>query len=313
MGLSRGGYSKVDALAQHYYELRFELLFLKAHGDAFQQLFGRIMSMAYPGDFVQTRPWGRLGDEKCDGYLRSQRKLFQCYAPNELEMSETLRKMHDDFNGALPYAQEFFDTWVFTHNAEGGRIPTWLIKDIERLEKEHASIRIELFGFEEMRRIVFSLSPTDLVSLLGPSVTMKAMMSLGLADLKPILTYLERQAPPEDDIPRPVPAEKLAYNALGSNVEALLKAGMTKARLVEDYISRGANKELGMRVAAAFRHEYNRLRTEELDGIEIFDHLRQFALGPYKAETNTEVACLAVLAYLFEACDIFESPESVAR
>lgn len=69
----------MDALAQAWFETRFELLFLKARGDDFQRLLGRAMSMAYPGDFVQTRPWGNLGDEKCDGYLRSQRRFFQCY------------------------------------------------------------------------------------------------------------------------------------------------------------------------------------------------------------------------------------------
>lgn len=298
----------MDFLAQHHFEIKFELMFRKARGDAFQQLFGRIMNMAYPGDFVQTRPWGRQGDEKCDGYRRSQRCFYQCYAPNELSQAETLRKLNEDFKGALPHAQNFFDTWVFVHNAEDGRIPTWLIKEIELLQNDHSTVHIELIGFEELRKTLFLLSDLDLVALLGPPVTQSAMMSLGFAELKPILAYLERHAPPEDEVPRPVSPEKLAFNTLPYNVEVLLKAGMTKAALIEQYVTRTANKELGMKVATAFRNEYRQLREQHLDGLEIFDRLRQFTLGPYMAEAGADVASLAVLAYLFEACDIFESP-----
>lgn len=299
----------MDALAQAWFETRFELLFLKSHGDEFQRLLGRIMSMAYPGDFVQTRPWGKLGDEKCDGYLRSQRRFFQCYAPNELKKNETVRKLNEDLEGALPHAQLFFDIWVFAHNGEAGRVPTWLVKEIERLGKAHPQVRIELCGFEEMRTLVIGLAETDLVALLGPPVTQRAMMSLGFSDLQPLLAYLGRQAAPEDEEARPVPADKLAHNALSVSVEVLLKAGMTKAGLVREYLARTINKELGMQVATGFRREYRNLADLRLDTIDIFDRLRQFAIGPCGADSNADVASLAVLAYLFEECDIFENPE----
>lgn len=298
----------MDTLAQSHFEIAFELEFRKARGDAFQEFFGRVMNMKYPGDFVQTRPWGALGDEKCDGYLPSQRRFYQCYAPNEFKKSETLRKLRADFDGALPHAKEFFDTWVFTHNSEDGRLPTWLVLKVEQLRQAHSPLGIEPLGFVELRIIVFSLSDLDLVALLGPPVTQRAMMSLGLRELKPILSHLEQQAPDTDAQVNPVPPDKLAYNALSPNVETLLKAGMTKASLVEKYFSRTVHKELGTKVAAAFRAEYQKLRKQPLDGPEIFNALWSFAIGPYRGTTSSEVASLAVLAYLFEACDIFETP-----
>ena len=51
---------------------------------------------------------------------------------------------------------------------------------------------------------------------------------------------------------------------------------MTKVRLLETYIARGRNKELGMHVATAFRRKYEQLRDEHLDGPEIFNGLREF-------------------------------------
>jgi hypothetical protein len=303
----------MDALAQAWFETKFELLFHKARGDAFQQLLGRIMSMAYPGDFVQTRPWGKLGDEKCDGYLRSQRRFFQCYAPNELSQRATLAKLKEDFEGAAPQAEAFFDWWVFAHNAEDGRIPTWLVKELDRLQADYPKIRIDLCGYEELRKIVMSLPKGDLVALLGPPITQQAMLSLGFTDLQPLLQFLGRAEPVSNDVPHPVPADKLSYNALGANVEVLLKAGMTKSALVRQYLARGINKELGMRVAGAFKKEYKRLAGEQMDAVEIFDSLRRFAVGPCGADARSDVASLAVLAYLFEECDIFENPEEARQ
>jgi hypothetical protein len=67
------------------------------------------MSKAYPGDFIPCRPWGNVGDRKNDGYLKSERILFQVYAPNEMKMAETVKKIEEDFTEALPYWQKDFD------------------------------------------------------------------------------------------------------------------------------------------------------------------------------------------------------------
>jgi hypothetical protein len=297
----------MDPLAQAHFENKFELKFLKSQGDEFQKFFGRIMSMAHPGDFVQTRPWGKFGDEKCDGYLRSERRFYQCYAPEDLKKAETLRKLNEDFNGSLPHAGEFFRTWIFVHNSKDGLVPTWLIKEIESLQKKYPIVKIEILGFEELRQKAFSLSNQDLVSLLGPPINQRVMMSLGMKEIRPLLAHLEQNARPIDEEPKPVSADKLTYNSLSSNVEALLKAGMTKTKLVEEYLARTANKELGDKISSGFRNEYRALREDRLGGNEIFDRLWQYAIGPYRGENKSEVAGLAILAYLFEACDIFEN------
>ena len=64
---------------QYIYEKLFEVAFLRRKGDAFQDFFADIMERCYPGDFMRTRPWGKIGDRKNDGYLKSKRRLFQVY------------------------------------------------------------------------------------------------------------------------------------------------------------------------------------------------------------------------------------------
>lgn len=46
-----------------------------------------------------------------------------------------------------------------------------------------------------------------------------------------------------------------------------------------------------------------------LEPDSIFSQLRIFAQGPFAQGVKTEGAALAVIAYLFEECDIFENPQ----
>lgn len=67
----------MDQRTQVYYEQRFRIQWLAAKGLAFQDLFASVMAKGHPEDFMPCRPWGSIGDRKNDGYLKSERTLFQ--------------------------------------------------------------------------------------------------------------------------------------------------------------------------------------------------------------------------------------------
>ena len=72
------------------------------------------------------------------------------------------------------------------------------------------------------------------------------------------------------------------------------------------------NPQYGDEVAAAFKTEYNKYRTLDLDPNDIFYKLQAFTGGLERRTPAEEAAVLAVLAYFFEQCEIFErSPEEV--
>ncbi len=104
-------------LSQAYYELKFEVAFLKAKGDAFQDFFERLMGFAYKADFMACRPWGKSGDRKNDGFLKSERRLFQVFAPNEMTEAKAVSKIQEDFEGAKGYWGTHFAH--VAHNAAG--------------------------------------------------------------------------------------------------------------------------------------------------------------------------------------------------
>ena len=107
-------------LQQAYYNKCFRVCFLESKRDAFQTFFERLMGLAFPGDFM---PWGRQGDEKNNGFLTSERTLFQVYAPNEMSAASAVAKIQEDFAGAKVYWEQYLGKWVFVHNADNGLSP----------------------------------------------------------------------------------------------------------------------------------------------------------------------------------------------
>jgi len=142
----------MEPLEKAYYETKFENAFLKAKGNAFQTFFNDLMERAYKCDYMPCRPWGNRGDRKNDGFLKSERRLFQVYAPNEMTEKASIDKIEEDFNGAQSFWGKHFDKWAFVHNAHDG-IPPHVQKKMLDLEEANPGIRLDPWGLEELREI----------------------------------------------------------------------------------------------------------------------------------------------------------------
>jgi len=298
----------VDRVTRAFYELTFKVRFLEAKANDFQNLFSSIMEKGYPADFIPVRPWGKAGDRKNDGYLRSKRMLFQCYGPDEMRSAECVAKIDEDFNGALPHWRNFFDTWVFVHNTHAlGPDVTKKLLELSAARQNPTTID---WGFEALRLELFRIPDSDIASLFGPAPTRDRMISLGLEDLEPVLEHIVRlPAPSEPDL-RPVPADKIARNLLSPAASILLTAGMSRADLLRKYFRlQPLDRD---RIAQAFRKRYDEARARGAGPDEVLVELQRFATGTdYIAPTSRQEAVLAVLAFFFEECDIFERPEEV--
>ena len=66
-----------------YYEVAFKAAYLEKRGNAFQDFFSEIMEKCHPSDFQRVRPWGRDGDKKNDGRLRSGVQYFRYMPPTK--------------------------------------------------------------------------------------------------------------------------------------------------------------------------------------------------------------------------------------
>lgn len=296
----------MDIVSRSFYELTFKVAFMERKADEFQDFFSSIMEKRYPGDFIRVRPWGKIGDRKNDGYLKSKRTLFQSYAPNEMAAAVCISKIDEDFNGALPHWKQYFDIWIFVHNSRQGLGPE-VTEKLLALAIKHAPLTVTPWGFEELRQVAMKLPESDLSSLLGPAPSRQGMIELGLEDLLPVLDHIARLAPVADPDLRPVPADKLQRNLLSDSVAALLRAGMSRADLVRKYFK--LKTTLQDELAESFRTRYRELRATPASPDDIFAGLQRFAGGNLVATPTRQNAVLAALAFFFEECDIFERPE----
>lgn len=297
----------MDRLMQAYYEEKLKNIFHERGGDAFQDFFSEVMEKSHPGDFQRVRPWGNVGDKKNDGYLRSRRMLFQVYAPSAMRSDKAVTKIEEDYHGAIEYWQEFFDFWIFVHNSRDGLGPHITRKLLE-LNAYHASVTVIPWGFEELRHKVFALSEVNLASLLGPAPSQGDMLNLRFDDLRDVLLTVAGQEPPSDLDIRPVPHDKLLYNGLSANTKIMLNAGMQKADLVGQFFDRWPAPTFGDKIAQTFMQQYKTYQGVGMAPDLIFHKLQLLAGGSQREEVGHEDAVLAVLAYFFEHCDIFERP-----
>ena len=295
----------MDELARAFHELQFKTAFLEKKGNEFQDWFSTIMEKRYPADFFRVRPWGNIGDRKNDGYLKSKRMLFQVYGPNDMTAPDAIAKIDEDFNGALPHWKPFFDTWVFVHNSSQGLGPAVTGRLLEL--DQAGPPAVTHWGFEELRREVFELAPPELASLFGPVLSRRDMVNLGLENLAPVLDHLATMEPTGEPDMRPPPAGKIRRNMLSSHVATLLQAGMSRVDLVGKYFSVQPTRKDD--IAESFRHHYNEARASGMNPDEVFVALQRHAAGEGTPTTARQSGVLAVLAFLFEECDIFERHE----
>ena len=304
----------MDRIQQLSYEKDFRILFLETKGDGFQRLFEKLMGKAHLNDFMACRPWGNVGDRKNDGYLPSARTLFQSYAPNELSAVKAIKKINEDFEGAKAYWEKYFGEWTFVHNAPDGRLGPHIIEALAKLAQENPKIKISHCGWEEMLTKFRQLSLQDLESWFGPSLTMEANVNLGYSDLVAVLTHISVAPAPTTSEVKDVSRGKIEANLLSQVVADFLKIGMQKSPLVMQFFDNWKNPVYGEQIASAFKNQYVVLRnaTPALHSDEIFGQLESWAGGAVNTTPTHRAAVLAVMAYLFDKCEIFEDAQAVS-
>jgi hypothetical protein len=280
-------------------------------GDEYQNLFALIMERRDPG-FQRVRPWGNAGDRKNDGWSPARRMLFQCYAPSSLKVSELTSKLDEDYAGAIDYWEEYFDTWVFVHDDLTGMAPQ-VEKKIVELNKKKSEVSCTAWGHFQLREEFASLEDTDRASILGPPLTQQDFLSVDASTLQPLIAALgHMKADPAAPI-APVPPEKVEANDLHPAQIEFLKMGSVRAPLVEHYLSNAfVLPTHADGIAQAVSDRYQSLRDEGRPAAETFDVLLAWITGGGGNSASVANA-LAIVAYFFERCHIFEISEGTSQ
>lgn len=136
-----------------------------------------------------------------------------------------------------------------------------------------------------------------------------AMPRIGLAELNEAVRYFEAHpfTPAESDFHLIQPEEKLRRNGLGSSSRNLVRMGLAAAGQVRELVvaKSRSNPDFMSRLKHAFQGEYLRLREEGRRGDDLFTLMCAFADGG-RHDPIAVAAGVALVAYLFETCEIFE-------
>ncbi len=114
--------------------------------------------------------------------------------------------------------------------------------------------------------------------------------------------------PPTESFVLVPPKEKMERNGLTAHVGSLLTMGLAKSQEVAAFIERAADidPEFPERLKGRFVAEYIKHRNSGLSGDALFQELRVLASRGSQA-FEKQAAGIAVLSYLFEKCEVFES------
>lgn len=103
------------------------------------------------------------------------------------------------------------------------------------------------------------------------------------------------------------PEDKLKKNDLGNCARTTVTMGLSVSREVGAFVESVAQTDADFpeRLKAGFLEEYYRLKREGYAGNDLFDLMCRFAQRGFREQAKRS-AGLAVLVYLFEACEVFE-------
>ena len=184
---------------------------------------------------------------------------------------------------------------------------------IAKLNERSDKVTCVPWGMSELREEFASLNDSDRSAILGDAVSALDFMSVDAARLRPMIAQLGYMQSDAAAAVRPVPPDKLDANDLLPAQVEFLRLGSSRAPMVEYYLGNAfVLPSHADSIAEAVATRYRSLRDEGRPAAETFDLLLAWICGGAFDSTTTANA-LAVLAYFFERCHIFEVATEVTQ
>jgi hypothetical protein len=134
----------------------------------FQRLFEDIIKRARP-EFVAIRPYGNIGDRKCDGLFFVDGVVFQVYSPDELTQAELITKIEEDLEGAAEHWRGTLKKWIFVYNVRRG-LPPDIPAILKEQKKKYKRITLDHMSSDKLWEMARGLSLQQRAEVLGAPV-----------------------------------------------------------------------------------------------------------------------------------------------
>jgi hypothetical protein len=200
-------------------------------------------------------------------------------------------------------------SWIFAHNQHDG-LPADVAQVLLKIKADNPTLTIDHWPPSRLLDLTRDLPEERLITVFGHPPRERDMRTLDRNDIAEAVAGLALQGaswtPNAIDLPV-VDPRKLDYNKLSEHPRRLITAGITQAGLVEGYFDNNPDPTLRDRAGMRMKLEWFTLQQQGIAGDEAFQHLFDHVASHAKGSREL-TASLALLAFLFESCDIFANP-----
>lgn len=139
----------------------------EASGEEFQRMFEAVIKRV-DSRFTSIRPYGNIGDRKCDGLLFDDGVVFQVYSPDELKQAEVEAKIQEDLEGASKHwGDAGLQKWVFVYNVRRG-LPPDIPRTLKAEQLKYPNVQLDLLSSDQLWEMLRTLPLQVRCEVLGP-------------------------------------------------------------------------------------------------------------------------------------------------
>lgn len=298
--------------------LVFKSKIFETDKQSFEDLFTKVMQHA-DVNFKQTKPQGRLGDGKCDGFNSVTGNFYQVYAPEDIEGKEDKAnsKMDTSFDEMKHYwGSNGFDVkkCSFVVNDKYKTVYASLYANAQVLAKKH-SMECEVLTCKDIEDVFIKLSEDKIIDVIGIIPDPNNIGNVEYTAMSEVIGHLLRSKTPSatENIPiNPDFEKKIVFNSLSMVIREFLNAGQRQSFVIKEYFELNS-KFLKDDLRQIFNNIYQQAVMEVPDGENKNDDVFQFIVEKSSPRNNFAFhsAIYVLMAYYFEYCDIFEAPIEV--
>jgi hypothetical protein len=302
--------------------LIFNVQTLKADGKSYEDIFTSVQ-MLLDITFRKIKPYGNVGDKKNDGFLPKTGYYFQVYAPENPENPRTIKnaisKLVNDFSGLY---KSWNDTnpiqkFHFVINDKQRGCPPDLELKIVDLRNMYPSIEFATYTLDNLLDDFCKLSQEDMEKIVGVIPNFGEYETASIPEFQKIIDHLLIQTKDDntnedESLIKLEFEEKILFNKLTSDIAEMLRMAEIQSYILDDYFSNNEDKYLKTKLRNILSQMYisEKVQFEQIN--ELNSSLIFFKLLDYITQnksTESLNASLILIAFYFDACDIFEIPQ----
>ena len=300
--------------------IMFQNKVYSSDGQKYEDLFSKVM-VKHNTNFKMIKPYGNIGDRKNDGFDKTTGVYFQVFAPenieNKITISTAINKLNEDFMGLKIYWHELcpIQKFYYVVNDKYKGMPPNLEQEIITLGNDHPDVYCDTFSSLNLENNFMSLMEDDMIEIIGftPSETVEFLNFDSLIQTVDYLMNIDSDLSLDTFVESPDFERKISFNNLSNICESLLNVASYQIGTLEDYFfSKGefVKNELKMKFKGLYNLSKEIISEEEEN---FADKRFMYILDNASPSSKKAVkdAVLVLMAYYFEACDIFETPIEV--